>query len=477
MLYRVLRALLRHALRVFFRRIEIEGLESVPTEGPLLLAANHPNTLIDVLLVAVMLDRQVGCIAKATLFDNPLAGWLLRSLGAVPIHRAQDGRGGKDQNQRALEASEVAVASGQAILIFPEGVSQDAPRLQPLKTGLARIALGAERRAPGQVCVVPVALVYDDHETFRSRARVTYLPPIQVAPFLGLEAESGDAFAPARALTEAIAESLRQDVVHVEDESLDPLVGLVDELYAPHAVERAGGRLAVTPVIARAVNHFAEREPERLAKVRADLEAYQAALAAAGVSDDAVRTREREVRLQDTLLYWLFALPALWGALNHLLLYNAPRAALRLIPIHPLYNASAKLLVGLLALGACYGVQGFGVYWLASHPLREQLLAQGLFTPWTLTLLYVSTLPLCGMIALLWLEGHESRVSRSRAHAQRSSLGPELLAALRQQRSDLLGQLDLAQADFLAATDPESAERAEGSAAGGSNPPGASGSE
>jgi glycerol-3-phosphate O-acyltransferase/dihydroxyacetone phosphate acyltransferase len=451
MFYWLMRAILRHALRVFFRSIEIEGLESVPREGPLLLAANHPNTLMDVLLVAVLLDRQVGCLAKATLFKNPFVGFLFRSLGAVPVHRKQDG--GSDAssaaNQNVLEDSEIAVAEGKAILIFPEGVSQDEPRLQRLKTGLARIALGAEKRAPGQVSVVPVALVYDDHETFRSRARVTYLPAIQVGPFLALGEARGDEFAAARALTDAIGESLKQDLVHVDDEGNDPLVDELDELYGHVAREQAGGRLAVTPVVARAVNHFTQEDPERLQRVREQVSAYRAALEEAGVSDAALREQERHDRLIDDLLFAGFTLPALWGALNHLPLYNAPRAALRLIPIHPIYNASAKMVVGLVALVASYAIQGYGVYLLASGPGADALRSVGIATPLAAALVYLGTLPMCGMIALLWLEAWESRRRRSRARGSRDRLGLEKLAGLREQRSALFAQLDAAQAEFL----------------------------
>ena len=416
----------------------------------MILAANHPNTLMDVLLVAMMLDRKVGFIAKATLFENPLAGALLRFLGAVPIHRTQDGASaaGKAANAQALAASEEAVAEGRAILIFPEGVSQDEPRLQRVKTGVARIALGAERRAPGQVRVVPVGLVYDDYDTFRSRARVRFLEPIAVAPFLELAKDPED-FTPVRTLTDAIRDSLREDVVHVEDESHDHLVAQVDELYGHKAKELAGGRLAVTPVVAQAVNHFAKEDPARVERVASQLSAYRGALLAEGVDDATIRGHSQELELADHILFFGFSLIALWGALNHLLLYNAPRAALRLIPVHRAYHASGKFLVGLLALGVCYGAQGAFVYWLAAGPLSE--LAAGT-TPWTPTLIYVGTLPLTGMIALLWFEAYESRRHRARAAKERRRLGPQL-ARLRTLRAALFAELDAAQADFLAHLD------------------------
>lgn len=450
MLYRLFRALFRHALRVFYRRIEIEGIEDVPTTGPLLLAANHPNTLMDVLLVAMCLDRQVGFIAKATLFDTPLVGPFFRYMGAVPVARKQDG-GDSGANKNVLEDCEKSVASGHAILIFPEGVSQEQPRLQPLKTGLARIAVGAERRNPGTVSVVPVALVYDDHETFRSSARVRYLAPIQVAPFVALGGDDPESFAPARALTQAVDEALKEEVVHVEDAEHDPLVKAIDELLGKEkrTREQAGGRLAVTPVVARAVNHFVEREPARVERVRGQLERYQSALREAGVSDDAIRERARPRNLLRSCLFWLSAPIALWGALNHFVLYQIPRIVLRMVTLDPLYNASAKLLIGLLGLVATYAVQGFLVF-----ELLEQRLLRDLHvyfpdaTSLGVTIAYLATLPLCGMIALVWLEAYESRRNRADAAKARRSLGPKR-AELRALRAELFSSIDAAQADYL----------------------------
>jgi phosphoribosylaminoimidazolecarboxamide formyltransferase/IMP cyclohydrolase len=295
-LYRLLRALCRHALAVFFRRVEVEGIEGVPPEGPLLLAANHPNTLIDVLLVGTLLERQVGFVAKATLFEGWFMNWFLRHMGAVPIHRRQDGAtdaASQDANSKVLADCEDAVARGQALVIFPEGVSQqEEPRLLKLKTGLARIALGAEAKAPGQVRVVPAALVYDDPGTFRSRARVTYGEPIPVAPFARLGAEAGDPFVGVRALTAALRDAMVEDVVHVE-EGHEELAKELDLLYGTALSQQAGGRLAASAALARALNHFAEREPARVEQVRAELGAYREALADAGVSDGVIRARRR----------------------------------------------------------------------------------------------------------------------------------------------------------------------------------------
>lgn len=437
MVYLLLRALLRHAIQVYFRRIEVEGRDEVPEDGPLLLAANHPNTLIDVLLVATALDRRVGVVGKAPLFRTPVLGRVLRALGGVPVERRLDGpmdEAAKKKNEQVLAACEETVAGGGAVLIFPEGTSLDEPRLQPLKTGVARIALGAEKRAPGRVRVVPVGLVYDEPGTFRSRARIRFGAVIEAAPFAKLEVEAeGTA---AKAFTQAIRDALEPEVVHVASPELDPLVKDLVEVYGRTVGAEVGGRLAAGAAIARAVSSFAQTDPERVARVRGLLDGYKAALAQAGVDDATVRARE--VRGASALeeLGFVFGAPiAAWGALNHLVLYQLPRLALRLLGAESVYWSTVKLLTGLLALVACYAVQT----WLVARTWGT--------TP---AAVYLATLPLAGVVALLWLEGLEARLRARRARRARARLDAPTRQALEEKRAALLKELDRARVAYLA---------------------------
>jgi 1-acyl-sn-glycerol-3-phosphate acyltransferase len=85
--YRILSWFLRVVTRVFFRQIEIAGLEHVPTDGPVLFAGNHPNSLIDPILIITTCGRKVHFAAKDALFKGRIMRAVLRGLGAVPIKR------------------------------------------------------------------------------------------------------------------------------------------------------------------------------------------------------------------------------------------------------------------------------------------------------------------------------------------------------------------------------------------------------
>ena len=112
----------------------------------LIVAADHQNALVDPLLLG-LLQRRLVPVAKAPRFRHPLIGPFLRLVGALPVHRRQEGGTDPARNQAIFSAATAHLGAGQAVLIFPEGVSQPGPALMPLRTGAARMLLEAEAAA------------------------------------------------------------------------------------------------------------------------------------------------------------------------------------------------------------------------------------------------------------------------------------------------------------------------------------------
>ena len=81
---KILTALLNFILRIFFRRIEVEGIERVPQKGAVIFVLNHPNGLIDPALVYVSLARRVSFLAKSTIFSTKFAARLMSALEVLP---------------------------------------------------------------------------------------------------------------------------------------------------------------------------------------------------------------------------------------------------------------------------------------------------------------------------------------------------------------------------------------------------------
>ena len=133
--------LFRFAIEVFYRRVEIAGLEHVPRDAPVIFAANHPNGLIDPLFVLCYAPREVSFLAKAPLFRYPVIGWFVKLFDSIPVYRKQDSVAGS--NEETFARAREILEHGGGVAIFPEGTTHSDARLRELKTGAARIALGA----------------------------------------------------------------------------------------------------------------------------------------------------------------------------------------------------------------------------------------------------------------------------------------------------------------------------------------------
>lgn len=228
-LRRLVQAAISLALRFFFRRIETSGAEAVPRGGPLIFVLNHPNGLIDPGLVFCALPRRVSFLAKSTLFKIPGVAFLLKTVEALPLYRRADADADMGRNRLTFEACRELLKQGRCIALFPEGVSHSAPRLLPVKTGAARIALGAlsvrdeEQGGGGKLSslrVVPVGLYYSHKTPFRGEALIRFGEPFEVLP-VEPDADGEPPREAVRSLSERIAEALRAVTLNVADEELE----------------------------------------------------------------------------------------------------------------------------------------------------------------------------------------------------------------------------------------------------------------
>jgi glycerol-3-phosphate O-acyltransferase / dihydroxyacetone phosphate acyltransferase len=200
MLYRALRAAANVALRWYYGDIVVQGEERIPAHGPLVIASNHPNALVDALLVSTTLRRRVRMTAKATLFEHPLLAPVLREVGVVPLRRAKDelaarrsGTPSVARNAESFQQVTEALVQGGAVLVFPEGISHDEPALAPLKTGAARMALAASEAGAVGLHLLPLGLIFERKEEPRSRVLVRVGDPIDVGAWRARAGSSGDA--------------------------------------------------------------------------------------------------------------------------------------------------------------------------------------------------------------------------------------------------------------------------------------------
>ena len=281
---RLIRALVRALLAIFYRRVDVAGLERVPAEGGLIVTANHQNGLVDPMMLMAMLPRTLRPLTKSTLFRNPIIAPLLRLAHAVPIYRRQDAGGATVDNAETFRAVSDALAGGGAILIFPEGVSQPEPTLMALRTGAARMLLEAEAAGAPPVTLLPVGLVLHEPGTFRSgRGLLLVGEPVETKDCVALHRT--DPTTAAHRLTDRLAEALRRQIVEAEDRETLRLLRLMERVWR----EESG--TAPTPASAewlqrasRAYRWLRRTAPAEVQRFRREVEEYAEDLEEVGMT-------------------------------------------------------------------------------------------------------------------------------------------------------------------------------------------------
>ncbi|MEO8451165.1 MAG: lysophospholipid acyltransferase family protein [Gemmatimonadota bacterium] len=281
----VLTPLLRFILRIFFRRVDVAGVERVPLSGPVLFVINHPNGLIDPLFVLCFAPREVSFLGKAPLLKMPVIGWLARGMDTIPVYRRQDGDGDTTQNRDTFQKARDLLERGGTIAIAPEGVSHSDPRLKPLKTGAARIALGAATRSP--IKIVPAGLYYSAKGRFRSEASVYFGDPIE-APLVSPDEGGEPPAAEVTALTSRIDEALDRVTLQADEHAAISLVSRAEALFSSGSADRTrpGAETQFTrrQRILAGYNRLRDTNPTRLALLQEEVESLSQVLHDLGVN-------------------------------------------------------------------------------------------------------------------------------------------------------------------------------------------------
>ena len=275
--YEAARVVSTLALRIFYRRIATVQGQHLPSGGPVVIAANHPNYIIDALALGTRTHRQLHFVAKGALLDRyPVVSRFLRAAGVLPVFR---------QGERPAAGGAVARASANlesfgrcadlleengVICMFAEGQSHPERQVREVRTGTARIVLEAEARHDYRlgVQVVPAGLYFPDVDRFFSDGAVAFGPPIDTAPYLAQHAT--DSQAAVRAFTAEIQLRLRDLALHVPDPAWAACVEQVADFAGgwPESTPDAATRLRLTREVSAALQAFQAADPAAAARFR-----------------------------------------------------------------------------------------------------------------------------------------------------------------------------------------------------------------
>jgi len=200
----------------YSKKIRVVGKENIPKKGAVLFMVNHPNGLIDPLIVAVNNPRIQHFLVKAGAFKSPTVKKMLATLNLMPIYRIRDGVRGLGRNQEIFEKCYSLFHQEKAVMIFPEGTHNRKRTVRNLSKGFTRIVFGALEKHPDlDIHLVPVGLTYQNASVFPAKIALHYGTPILANPYYDPNNQANKI----KEFKEAISSQLRELSVHIPDDT------------------------------------------------------------------------------------------------------------------------------------------------------------------------------------------------------------------------------------------------------------------
>ena len=283
--YNMLKPIVDWNLKHSYRKVEVRGKENVPTDGAVIIAPNHCNTLMDALVILRAFENETVFGARADMFNNAFVAKLMYFIRILPMVRQRDGLRNVLKNYETQEIIVDTLKNKVRFCMFPEGKHRPAHSLQTLGKGTFRAALAANAAFGEQmpVYIVPTGIEYGDYFRFRSTSLVTFGKPINV--------------------TEVVKELNLDNEAQIMDHLRKELTARMSELitYLPYD-ENYDGKWALTKVraldfkgslyekmlnnraIIADINAACEADPEKMAEVLEKAAAFEKARRKKGVS-------------------------------------------------------------------------------------------------------------------------------------------------------------------------------------------------
>jgi hypothetical protein len=328
-----------------------------------------------------------------------------------------------------------ALRDGEHILIFPEGVTRNEPSIAEVKTGAARIALGARASGAQGLLITPVGIHYEDKAALRSRVVINVGEPIALDRCVGelvsrgatdgtAATVSADDRPAVGALTGEIERALREAAPDFADweEARALTLGAEVALRSTFDDPRRPVPIGLRD---RLSNVLAERSPERREEICSAVRSYRAHLEGLGITDADVHARSGLLRFGASivvqLLIALVLLPfALAGAVVNIIPFLVVRAVGHL-RVAPSMHATIKPLVAVVAFGITWAI----MVWLAGRAWGlDGVAAAIVLLPVYLagTMLFVEHLALLGRVVGEQFRSRRAGSATERLDAERAEV-------------------------------------------------------
>lgn len=213
--YGFFKGLMRFSLFCYYSEVQLEGMENIPQNKPVLLLPNHQNGLLDPLILAAFIpNRRPYFLTRSDVFSHPVLRRIFTLFRMLPVYRMRDGRNTLGKNQAIFDHCVELLKNGESVLLFPEANHNINRQVRPLSKGFTRIVFQALDQHPSlNLELVPVGINYQRADGFPDRVLYCFGKPIPARPF-ALDADRNSA---TRRLISQVFEGLSHLTVHLPE--------------------------------------------------------------------------------------------------------------------------------------------------------------------------------------------------------------------------------------------------------------------
>jgi glycerol-3-phosphate O-acyltransferase/dihydroxyacetone phosphate acyltransferase len=354
MLYRIFIWLFSLTIKGYFRSIYVKGMEQIPESCPKIFVANHNSAFMDPILLAVHIKQPLYFLARGESFKSNIISKFFRFLHMIPIYKPEISPDEVHKNKMIFQKCFNHLKGGKSILIFPEGVSKTERNLRKIKTGTARIALGAESQNNFSLNtkIVPVGINYSNPHFFRSDVFIYFGKPIALKNYA--KEYQLNMTETVTKVTDDIRVSLEELVVIVKDEKLDRLIRQIEILYRSELRVRnkhehkAAQDFYLSQEIVKAVEYYKKIKPEKMQAFEEKINKYLKTLKQLKIRDTQIRSSKIKLKLFSKTLYFIFGFPFfLYGYLVNIIPFRAADYLSKKITVRKDFIGSMKIAFGM----------------------------------------------------------------------------------------------------------------------------------
>ena len=360
--YTILKPIVDWNTKHSYRKIEVTGKENIPTDGAVIIAPNHCNTLMDALVILQAFKDESVFGARADIFNKPFIAKIMTFVRILPMVRQRDGLRNVLKNNETQEIIVDTLENKVRFCMYPEGRHRPAHSLQTLGKGSFRAALAANSKFGDKmpVYIVPTGIEYGDYFRYRSTCLITFGEAINVTEFVkGLNVENEVQMI--EPLRKELASRMSKLITFIkDDEQLYNKWALTKMLAADKGLRYGDfgrslhkGMLANREIVAD-IEKACEDKPEDMEKLLEKVAEFDKKRRKKGISIYSFRKKNKALNAVGKafaaligLPYWIFSAIAsspMW------LTYNLLRSKTRDKAFHNTVGFGVKLALGTILL-------------------------------------------------------------------------------------------------------------------------------